>query len=358
MTPEASNLNPQMVTLGRLSRGLTQNELATKAGIAQGTVSKIEAGISNPDAQQLSAIADALEYPVDFFETSGAVSGPGLAELYHERRRKTIRTMVLHNAYATTSIRRMHVERLLRSWAEGVVDFPSFPADDFEDPAKSARTIRAHWELPPGPVFNVTQVIEAAGGIVVECDFGSRHIDGFSKWTTPTAPPLFFVNHALPPDRWRWTLAHELGHLVMHAGEMPREGMEREADMFAEEFLMPEAVIKGQLVVPNLPKLTSLKVHWKVSIAALVERAYHLQAISPRQRTTLWQALSRAGYRLREPEDLDPPKELPQALNDLVAFHLRQLGYSASELAAALSLNDAEFQALYLPSQRGLTRIK
>jgi len=107
-TPEGAGIgmiNPQMVTLARLSRGLTQAELARHLKFTQGTVSKIEAGTSSVDGAQLEALADALQYPATFFERFEPVDGPGVAELYHARKRKTIRVMALHRAYATATIK-------------------------------------------------------------------------------------------------------------------------------------------------------------------------------------------------------------------------------------------------------------
>ena len=45
-------------------------------------------------------------------------------------------------------------------------------------------------------------------------------------------PPLIFINKDLLQDRYRFTLAHELGHLIMH--DIPHENME---DKKRDEFL-------------------------------------------------------------------------------------------------------------------------
>ena len=46
-------------------------------------------------------------------------------------------------------------------------------------------------------------------------DFGSPRLDGLSQWIDDH--PIMLVNASPPTDRIRWTLAHELGHLVMHS---------------------------------------------------------------------------------------------------------------------------------------------
>jgi Zn-dependent peptidase ImmA (M78 family) len=243
----------------------------------------------------------------------------------------------------------MNVETLLRSWDDTEMDFPSFPIDDFDaNPRKIARTVRAMCQLAPGPISSMTKAIEGAGGIIIDCDFETRHIDGFSR-RRADLPPLFFMNRQLAPDRWRWTLAHELGHVVMHWLSDPDKDMEREADSFAGEFLMPAAEIKPQLVNLSFHKLAGLKRYWKVSMQATLMQAWELQVITDRQRRYMFMQLSKAGYRLREPEQLDPPREPAELLPAIIDFHRKTLGYSDDDLGYALAISKDDLYQWYLP---------
>ena len=64
----------------------------------------------------------------------------------------------------------------------------------------------------------------------------------------PDGGPAVVVNtwERISVERWIFTAAHELGHLLLHPHEYQRdatdlpEDAEREADEFASEFLMPE----------------------------------------------------------------------------------------------------------------------
>ena len=86
---------------------------------------------------------------------------------------------------------------------------------EFGTPEKIATLVRQMWNLLPGPIGNLTRAIEAAGGLVLKCDFGTSKLDAFAQWPSGM-PPLFFVNKSAPADRYRYTLAHEIGHIVMH----------------------------------------------------------------------------------------------------------------------------------------------
>uniref|UniRef100_UPI000A5CA4A8 ImmA/IrrE family metallo-endopeptidase n=1 Tax=Vibrio campbellii TaxID=680 RepID=UPI000A5CA4A8 len=70
-------------------------------------------------------------------------------------------------------------------------------------------------------------------------DAMSQRIDGM--------PVLFFVNVNAPADRLRHTLAHELGHMVLHTITFADDDeMEQEADAFAGAFLVPADEIRTQ----------------------------------------------------------------------------------------------------------------
>ena len=82
-------------------------------------------------------------------------------------------------------------------------------------------------------------------------------------------------------------------------------------------------------------------------MAALIMRAYQVDAITERQRRTMFMRLSKAGYRLREPEVTDPPVEPPEAPYDLVQFHCNQLEYSEADIQYLLAIGDRDFDTYY-----------
>src|SRR5437870_1642062 len=97
--------------------------------------------------------------------------------------------------------------------------WPCFPA-----------AFRRRSRSPTIPIHNMIRTVESAGALVYRVDFATRLLDAVSHWS-PGMPPLFFLNDDAPPDRLRFSLAHELGHVVMHS--VPTDNMEKEADRFA-----------------------------------------------------------------------------------------------------------------------------
>ena len=345
-----ASINPEMLTLARKSRRKTQGQLANEAGITQATVSKYEAGLQQIDEELLPRIANALDYPPRFFMQATSIKGPGVSEYFH-RKRARMSVALLHQVYALAEVRRLEIAKLLQSWDSECPAVPLFPVEEFEDdPPKIARTVRAVWQVPLGPIFNLTRTLEQNGCIIVAHDFGTRSIDGFSYRSTGM-PPIFHVNTALPPDRWRWTLAHELGHLVMHNGlgesDLSPKEAEQQADTFAGEFLAPEHELKPSLWNLDFQRLAGLKRQWKISMQAIVMQAFRMGAINAQQRQSMFIRLSKAGYRQREPEDLDPPIETPGWPFNLVRFHMTSLQYTREEIKDFLAIGESDFQHYY-----------
>lgn len=334
--------NPRMLAVARESRGHTQSELARLLSLSQAYISKIESNLLEPSPAVLGKMAEVLDYPEAFFLLNDPIYGPGITEFWH-RKRQAATARQMRRIYAEINKRIIHVGRLLQA-VELPEAFYRFDVEEFDGPAEVARAVRSAWQLPPGPVGNLVQAVESAGGLVIRCDFGTRLVDAVSRWI-PGLPPMFFLNHGLPGDRERLTLAHEIGHIVMHRAPHPE--MEEEAFAFASEFLMPEADIAPYLAQATIPRLAPLKPLWKVSIAALITRAARLELIPERHARYLWMQMGRAGYREREPAELDFAKEDPRLLRELFEIHRNELHYSLDDLAGLLAIHPREIARIY-----------
>lgn len=333
-----TTVNPKMIELARESRGLSQTELATILEIPQSSLSRIEAGLLAASDQLLDAMAKKLDYLREFFLQDEKLHGAGTSALHYVyRRRQGIATRTLKRIEAEVNIMRIQIKKLLeRARIKPSYVIPSFSVEDYKgDVSKIAQSVRAMWMLPRGPVTNLTSAVEDAGGIVIRHDFGTEAVDATS-FRIPGMPPLFFLNERLPCDRWRYTLAHELAHLVLHI--VPNPDMEVQADEFAAEFLMPKDDIKPLLHEFTLAKAATLKPYWKVSMWSLMRRARDLGIITDSQHRYMCMTMSSMGYRTREPRELDFPVEQPKTYRGLLELHMTKLGLSIPQLGKVLAM--------------------
>lgn len=356
-----AGFNHHMLGLARDSCGMTQAECAVKLGIGQGTLSKYEAGLLTPPDETIDDFVRTVgRYTRKFFFQPEQMYG---FPPFHFRKRKKLGMKALSRIVAEMNVRRMHVKRLCLSCPKQVASFiPEIDLDEYQGSSKKtptiedlARHIRELWGVPSGPIENMVELVERNGGIVIACDFETDLLDAMSQ-RIDGMPVIFFINANAPADRIRHTLAHELGHMLLHTLSLREDdAMEHEADAFAGAFLLPTDEIRPQLKRFDLRQLANLKGYWKVSMAALAVRADTLKLITPYQAKTFWMEMGRLGYRKREPNE--PPAEVPQQLARMVLFHQRELGYTRSDMAALLDLMPDEFDRLYGDSANVLTEI-
>lgn len=340
-------INPEMVILAREYRGLTQGGLAERTGFSQPKIARIENG-TGPDlvAEDFACLCKKLNFPAEFFLQDEVRVGFGSSSYYYRKRtalsagdRKRIQSVV--------NLMRIHLKRMLSAVdMEYARPLRRLELDEYGgSPARVARAISSFWKLPDGPIANLTAAVESAGVLVVPCNFGTREIDGTSLWLGEL-PPLIFMRADLPGDRWRFTLAHELGHLVMH--EIPTETMESEADQFAAELLVPEKDIRPMFARYSsigLSDLANLKLYWKVAMTALLRRSKDLHYTSENQARYLYQRMGMMGYRMNEPVQIE--REQPRVVQQLLECFTERMGYTADAFADFLRMPRDEVEAIY-----------
>ena len=352
-----SEFNPEMLSLARKTRRLTKTELAKLVGVSMATMSRHEMGTLPINAERLSKLAGLLEYPVKFFCRKPILIGTGGGSLFH-RKQQNVPAKKLYEVHALAETRRLEISAMIDSLDIQYQSPVEYDVEVFgDDPEKIARSVRAAMNIPPGPIFNLTETLERNGYVVVAHNFGSSQIDGFSQRLQ--YPPCFLhLNSGLPPDRWRWTLAHELGHLVMHFEPMASpKVVEQQANLFAAEFLTPAHAVGPMLEGLTFQKLGGLKREWRVSMQSLITRACHLRVISEGQRRSMFIRLSKAGYRSREPEILDPPVEKPSTMKQLAQRHVDEMGYSKEELRDLIAIGESDFRKHYIGSDDILEKL-
>lgn len=330
-----------MIKLARESRGLSQAELCDKLQVAQGTISKIENKLIDCSADLAELIATTLGYPISFFYRTELIFP---ASMHYYRRKLTLGKKILNKAEARMNILRMGIERLL---TEVEIPEPSFGRWDVEqhgNPTMAARYLRELWRLPKGRIDNITSLLEQKGIIIFHFDFGSERLDGLSFYTEK-GHPIIFVNKALPGDRLRLTIAHELGHLYMHIEQRVSldRNVEDEAYEFASEFLVPLDEFSATATTIDLKFLSNQKRYWKVAMSALVVKARKNNLITENQAKYLYSQLSVLGYRKSEPIELAVEKEQPTLLKSVIELYRKDLGYSSEQLAATVHMSMKDF---------------
>jgi Zn-dependent peptidase ImmA (M78 family)/DNA-binding XRE family transcriptional regulator len=340
----------RMVRMVREARRWTQLDLADAAGVSQGFVSKVEKGLLPLATEYLVAVADALAVPADLLRVAGPIGGVEVTCLHHRRRSSGMSVGTMRAVEGLTQLTRLSVDGLsagLDDLQPQLLELTRMPLAQHGDPAAVANALRRAWDLPAGPIEGLVGLLESAGVRVMRRDLGTAAQDAVSTWPTGRRP-LILLNRDLPPDRERFTLAHEVGHLLMH--QLPADDQEKEANRFAGEFLAPadelEPLLQG-LTVRQFAKLADLKMTWKVSMAMLIQRAADLGCISASQFKTFRIRLNQYGWSQHEPGDL--PAEAPRHVAGLITTQLDRHEQDVDAVAGLALMLPEPFRRHYMP---------
>lgn len=323
----------------RISRGVTQVQLAAATGISQATLSKVESGTVDFDEDRWAIIAKELGVPVSAF--AGA-NEPMDADLVFHRKRKSTPKTALNKIAADLALTRRRVESIVGA------QMTSLKRHDLEDgyytAGEIARKVRKELALGDGPVSDLVALLERAGVIVLRWPLESLQVDAIAAWPSKSGPVILVGEH-VPAERQRFTMAHELGHAVLHDGEAT-DAQEREADDFAAEFLFPaKQVVKEWVTNPDLEDLYPIKRKWGISLAALIRRGYDCNLLDDREYRGWNVRLSSTGMHRREPAPLSP--ENPKALREAIA-RAEATGITIELLAERAHMHPTEFAATFM----------
>lgn len=350
----ALHINPKQLVIAREYREYSQTELASKIkGLSQSNLSKFEKGIGILSEEILLKIFEYLNFPAAFFTRTIS----NFSDNANYRKRASLNKASRSKIDITC--------RLLGSVIDQMADeleYPSFNLRmvDLEEgytPNYVGSYIRKLLQIE-GPVKDICKALERNGIIIIEFDFDSSLFDGVS-FISDNGYPVIIVNKNFSNDRKRFSIAHELGHIIMHSAITnlypDHRNKEAEANIFASEFLMPENEIKNTLrdLKPN--ELTELKRYWLTSMASLIKRAKDLGCITQDRYKYLNIELSRYGYKKKEPVNvyIDSPSIFMAAYN----MYRNELGYTKKELADAFALPIDVIDYLFAESNTSKLRV-
>lgn len=334
-----NNINFTLLETARLLRQKTQKEVAEAVGISQASLSKAEHGLQELPSDIMNKLYNYYDLPEAFFLRNEGISP--LGHLYY-RKKLTISNKIIDSFVAKIKIFKAIIDDLMSAIELPKYTLSNYIPDENLSAKEIANKIRYELKVYHGAVPNLSTLLENNGIIIIMFDFGTDKIDGLTA-ITDSDRKVMFINNQMPNDRIRFSMAHELGHLVMHIENPPcsSDDAERQADEFASEFLMPEDEIKPMLQNINMQTLGILKRKWRVSMHAIVRRAKDLEMITYQQYRNLQIFFSKKGYTKKEPIPL--PLESPAMWEETLNLYRNELGYTDEDLMSIMRINKRDF---------------
>jgi Zn-dependent peptidase ImmA (M78 family)/transcriptional regulator with XRE-family HTH domain len=265
----------------------TKQDLAAAIGVSPAAIGQYEANAMAPRPELITSLASTLDVLPEFFVAGRPQSKLESGDAFFRSLRSTT---ARQRAKATSYTEQVWelvnaIERHVRLPKVNLPDFERRQTTRPVDPVSMARYIRHFWGLGGEPVSHLVRLLESFGIVTVLVPMVEQEvarIDAFSTLAFNRPLMVLSVDKADDVFRHRFTAAHELGHLLLHGDVSAGDpALEREADHFAAEFLMPTNVIRDELPSRfDIRRLAHLSERWGVSVQALVYRSKELGLIS------------------------------------------------------------------------------
>ena len=230
----------------RLMKGWSMDELCSRMDppVTKMTISRLEKGELKPNLTHLTALADALDLPCDYFLRPLKFQMETVRfrkkERFSEKLKKKIEQISLNLIE-----RFIEVEEIcgMRSGEK----FKRYNVANIGDARNAAQNLRKEWNLKDGCIGNVIELLEKHGIVVIELE-EIPDFDGLSAWVNETYPVIVLAKNDYP-ERKRLTAFHELGHLLLKtdSSSMKQREIENICNSFASEMLLPETNLKKLL---------------------------------------------------------------------------------------------------------------
>ncbi len=333
----------------RTMRGYTLQTLADQLGVSKQMISKYESGKSMPDSPNLIKLAKILGEKVDYFFRSSEFN---LQNLKFRKQASLSKTEV--NAMIAKILKQTEnylcIEDILNLKSEFDNPMKDLNIHSFTDAEDAANALRKLWNLGIDPIHNIITLLETNEIKVIEVEPQNQKFDGVSAFIDNKFP-IIAINKNFPIERKRFTLLHELGHLLLNIGEQfDDKAHENLCNRFAGAMLLPSEIIfeefGRQRSKISLTELMNFQKQFGISISAIIYRLSDLDVISDSKKKEFFIALN---FNPNLKESVNRPRfsgdETSERFNRLVYKALSQEVISISKASALLDNSVEEVRA-------------
>jgi Zn-dependent peptidase ImmA (M78 family)/transcriptional regulator with XRE-family HTH domain len=338
----------QRLKLSRAASGLSLRELQVAIDnlVTAQAIGKYERDEDMPSSGVLSALAGALNVSEDYLLTASEMVLDGVEfrkkKIASKREEAFVEGQTLHLLE-----RYLAIEGAL-GLASVVWDRPReapYPVNTVADAENAARAARTHWGLGIDAILNLSELLEERGIKILSADLSD--IDGLTarvRRKDGEPIPVIVVKGNTWSERKRFTLAHELGHMMMEA--RPGVDAEKAANRFAGAFLMPAEALWREIgkhrTSISLGELVRIKDLFGASLQAIVYRCHDLGIITGAAYRRMFQIFNERGWRkppFEEPGARPPSEEQPKRMERLCFRALTEGLISESKAAEILGIS-------------------
>lgn len=334
--------------------GFSLQELADALGghLSRQALHRYEKGEVIPDAEKINMLGKALKVSPDYFFRTTKVE---LGEIEYRKLSKMPQkeVAVINETTKEYLSRYLELEEIIglpNSFENHLAGFGLVTT--YEQVNNAANVLREKWSLGTGPIFNIVELLEDKNIKVVKLDV-AEDFDGLQTWVNGNIPVVAYNKRkADKPDRVRFTLLHELGHLLLNFGKITDKQKETLCNQFAGAMLLPERTIKAELG-DHRNKLSTLelgniKKKYGISMQAIVMRAKACGIINEHYTKQFFFLIRQQNWKVDEPVEYQGVEE-SNRFEQLLFRALIEEQISMSKAASLSNKPLAEFKKEHQP---------
>lgn len=285
MNKELDNIFGRRLSQARQIKGLSMEELGSSLtpAVTRQAINKYEKGQTMPDSRMLLAFGSALGVKPDYFFRPFTVEVDRVMfrkdAKFPEKKSIAIRERVREELE-----RYLEVEQLCGT--QPAFSLQPENISSSEDVPRFANKVRSMLNLGVDGISNVIEVLEDNGIKIIEIS-EDESFEGLSGYANDHIP-IIVVNDNITPERKRFALLHELGHLLMKfKSELQPKEIENLCNIFASELLLPSSVLLSRIGIKrhdiSLAELSDIKKQYGISIDSIMEAMRRLDVITGRR---------------------------------------------------------------------------
>lgn len=327
---------------GRKLRSLSQQKLADEIGVSKQMISKYENSISIPSSKVLIELAKALQLNVDYFFTPPTVE-LGTINFRKKSKLTTKRLEAIKEEVKLKLSNYLEIENILNIDNEFDISIQKRKLNAKPDIERIVKEIREEWQIGFDPVHNITQLLEDQEIKIIEIAEADNLFDGMAT-IIDEKYAVIVINENFPIERKRFTLLHELGHLILDIPDCDLKEEEEYCDLFAAEFLFPLSNVfkefgKNRRSVA-IQELIEAQKKYGMSIQAIMYRLLYADIISKNQLSNFYRQINfnKELKKVIDKERFETP-EFSHRYKQLVYRAYSQELISASKAASLLGEN-------------------
>ena len=333
----------------RLMNGFSLQDLADEIDnkVSRQALHRYEKGEVIPDAEKINLLSKALNVSSDYFFRTTKVE---LGNIEYRKLSKMPQkdAAIIQEKTKEYLSRYLELEEIIgldNKFENHLADFEKVTT--YTQVNKAAEILRYKWELGKGPIYNIVELLEDRNIKVVKLNV-AEDFDGLQTLVNGNIPVIAYnIRKTNKPDRIRFTLLHELAHLLLKFGDIPEKAKETLCHQFAGAMLLPEETIKEELGEHrsklSILELGNIKKQYGISIQAIAMRANACGIINDHYTKQFFFFIKQMNWKVDEPVEYEGAEE-SNRFEQLLFRALIEEQISMSKAASLSNQTLAEFR--------------